>query len=430
MLSRPVSFVITSAAVALAIGLQLLIPALPPFIFLFPAVWLAAYFGGATAGTAAILIASVFTVARQTAFADGQFDRWEGLSLLAFLGGSGLAVVLVHRYQAALRRLDRERLRLRTVLRAANAATWEIDPKGRLTWDENFYALVGLDPQVTPPTTDTFLAMVHPDDRERMAAARRAIDAGKDFSPFDEYRLIRAGREMVWLENHRTRTDDAGGRYVIGITQDVTRRKLAEEKVQLLLREASHRAKNQFAVIQAIARETMRSTGPEAFDAAFSQRLAALARSHDLLVRGNQNGIDLRDLVTAHLAPFGAGARAALTGPELIISANAAQYLGMAFHELSTNATKYGALSVETGGVDVTWSIEASPGGDSVIVVWQERGGPRVNVPNTSGFGSIVLVRLAPRALMGEAKIFAEPDGLRWWFTAPYDAVTSEPQAQ
>jgi PAS domain S-box-containing protein len=426
MLSQPIAGIVTAGVLAAAIGLQLLFPALPPFVVLFPAVWLAAFVGGTIAGAGALLVALAFAALRQSAFGDGVLDRWELLSLVAFAAGAGLAIAIVHLYQATLRRLNRERVRLRAVLRAANAATWEIDPKGELFWDENFYALVGLDPQQTPPTTENFLAMVHPEDRERMAAARRTIDLGGEPAPFDEYRLTRPGGEMVWLENHRTRIEDAAGRYVIGITQDVTRRRLAEEKVRLLLREASHRAKNQFAVIQSIARETMRSTEPEEFDAAFSHRIGALARSHDLLVKGNRAGVDLRDLVTVHLAPFGAEARATLTGPELGVGPNAAQYLGMAFHELSTNAAKYGALSVPAGGIDIAWSIEAGPAGRAVVVAWQERGGPSVTIPKTSGFGSTVLLRLAPGALLGEAEMSAEPGGLRWRLTAPYEAVTSE----
>jgi two-component sensor histidine kinase len=294
-----------------------------------------------------------------------------------------------------------------------------------LFWDENFYNLVGLDPQTTPPTTENFLAMVDPRDRERMAAARRAIDAGGDFSPFDEYRLIRPGGETVWLENHRTRFDDVG-RYVIGITQDVTRRKLAEERVNLLLREASHRAKNQFAVIRSIARETMRSTDADGFDDAFSQRLAALARSHDLLVKGDWQRVELRDLVSAHLAPFGAEARAALTGPPLGTTANAAQYLGMAFHELTTNAVKYGALAAAGGRIEVTWTVVEDASGNKVVVEWRELGGPPVAAFKPTGFGSSVVLRLVPRALFGEAEMTVESDGLRWRLTTSYEAVADK----
>jgi PAS domain S-box-containing protein len=307
-------------------------------------------------------------------------------------------------------------------LRAANAAVWEINPAGELFWDENFYALVGLDPQTTPPTTENFLAMVDPRDRERMAAARRAIDSGADFRPFDEYRLIRPDGETVWLENHRTRFYDRG-RYVIGITQDVTRRKLAEERVNLLLREASHRAKNQFAVIQAIARETMRLTNPDRFEDAFSQRLVGLARSHDLLIKGAWEEVDLGDLITAHLAPFGAEARATLRGPQVGIAPAAVQYLGMAFHELSTNSAKYGSLSVPSGTVEVTWIT----GEDKFVIEWRELGGPPIAEIKATGFGTSVLSRLVPRALFGEAEFAPERGGLRWRLTTRCDAVMNPP---
>jgi PAS domain S-box-containing protein len=425
MVSRGVADLLAAIVLGVAIAAQLLFPTLPPFILLFPAVWLTAFVGGPIAGGVSLLVSLAFVLLRQTAFGDGKLDLWEGLGLLAFTAGAGLAIGIMHLYQQAVARLNRERMRLDAALRAANAAIWEINPQGRLFWDKNFYALVGLDPQNTPPSTEAFLAMVHPEDRERMAAARRAIDAGEAFSPFDEYRLTKPGGDTVWLENHRTLFEEAG-RYVIGITQDVTRRKRAEQRVQLLLREASHRAKNQFAVIQAIARETLRSTGPSQFEEAFTKRVGALARSHDLLVNGNGNAVELRELVAAHLAPFGAEARAVITGAGLGILPNAAQYLGMAFHELSTNATKYGALSIPNGTIEIRWTVVADPAGDRIVIEWLEHGGPPVAAPPSRGFGTSVLSRLVPRALFGEATLTASVEGVHWKLTAPYDAVAEK----
>jgi PAS domain-containing protein len=169
------SGLMTAVLVALAI-VQLYLPTLSPFIILYPAVWLGAFVGGPIAGGAALLVALAFVVFRQTALGDGQLDGWELLALLAFAGGAGAGIAIVHLYQTAVARLNRERSRLRAALKAASAAVWEIDPRGQLFWDENFYSLVGLDPQTTPPTTGNFLAMAHPEDRERMASAPREID--------------------------------------------------------------------------------------------------------------------------------------------------------------------------------------------------------------------------------------------------------------
>ena len=116
----------------------------------------------------------------------------------------------------------------------------------------------------------------------------------------------------------------------------------------------------------------MRSTDPAEFEDAFSQRIVALARSHDLLVKGNWEGVELRDLVAAHLIPFGAESRATLSGSRLAIAPNAAQYLGMAFHELSTNAVKYGALSAPQGRIEVSWKVVIDPSGDKIVIDWLE----------------------------------------------------------
>jgi PAS domain S-box-containing protein len=422
----PLSAAIAIAIVIAVVLLQYLLPRLPPFATLLTGVLLACFIGGRIAGIAAILITTLFAIFRAIA-APTETVVWEILGIACFLVGAVLCLLVVHLYETAVGRLRRERQRLDTALKAANAAIWEISPDGQLYWDHNFYNLVGLDPEIDPPTTTRFLEMIDPEHRERMAAARRLMDKGEAPKPLDEYRLTRPDGRTIWLENYRTRISE-GGSYFIGITQDITRRKNAERRVRGLLREAAHRAKNQFTVILAMAREASHGAQSAAdFQSVFGARLQALARSHDLLVSGDWKGTTVRELLLAHLEAFGAQARCEAHGPDFTITTNAAQYLGMAFHELATNALKHGALASEDGRLRVTWAVEEAPGGDSQFTLtWEELGTGPVAAPKDEGFGTKVLLRLAPAALSGTSHMEPGSDGLSWTIQAPLSAVMDE----
>ena len=352
------------------------------------------------------------------------------MNLASFLVAGGLSVFIADRYQRAVSRLTRERTRLQAALEAASAAVWELSPNGKLYWDEHFYRLVGLDPSETPPATATFLEMIHPEDRPRLSEARRLMSEGRDPPRLDEYRLTRPNGDTIWLENHRTRVQD-GGNYFIGITQDVTRRKLAELGVQALLRESDHRAKNQLAVIMSVVRETSRTARePAAFEEALALRLQGLARSHDLMIKGNWKGTTLRDLAVTHLEPFCSVDRCDIDGPDVAVSANAAQYLGMAFHELATNAVKYGALQGDAGRVRLAWDIRDRPEGAELALTWTESGAPAATQPESAGFGTKVLQHLVPGALSGRAERRLQPEGMVWEFVAPLASLSDGAERQ
>ena len=211
-----------------------------------------------------------------------------------------------------------------------------------------------------------------------MREARRLMGQGLQPAERDEYRLLRPDGKMLWLENYRA-SDPTNEKFFIGITQDITQRKNAEERVELVLKELAHRIKNQYAVIIKIAKDTYQQAATaKDFNEAFQSRMLGLARSNDLLLRGGGREVDLRTLLLSQVESFGNSGRIELSGPPIAVSADAAQYLAMAFHELSTNALKHGAFSVETGRVDVTWTIS----GDlpaSFKIIWQERGVRRQN---------------------------------------------------
>ncbi len=141
---------------------------------------------------------------------------------------------------------------------------------------------------------------------------------------------------------------------------DITERKHQEERIKLLLGEVNHRAKNMLAVVQSVARQTA-AASPQDFLERFSERVQALAASQDLLVEAEWRGVRLTELIRKQLAHFKGliGSRIELRGPSLLLSASAAQTLGMAIHELATNAGKYGALSVSEGRIAIGWGATA-----------------------------------------------------------------------
>ncbi len=421
---KPLRLAVAALGLTIAFLARVALPELPPFLLSYPAVGLAAFLCGRAIGYIALAVAAAFVIVSAVYAKGAPVWPWDVIATTCFLGGGALLITIVDLYDNVNIRYRRERNRLQAALRAADAAVWEITPLGELFWDENFYRLVGLDPQKTPPATEQFLAMVHPEDRERMAEARRMIDLGLDPRPIDEYRLTRPDGRVVWLENHRTRVIEDEGAYIIGITQDVTRRKQAEERISALLREASHRAKNLFSVVIAVARETRHGKAPDDFLEAFGQRVVALARSHDLLVTGDWQGTSFRELVIHHLEPFGAVGRSEIDGPDLSISSFAAQYLGMAFHELATNAAKHGALSTKTGKIRIGWQVCSKDG--MLRLNWSESGSaPPERRDGATGFGTKVLRQLVPAALSGESTLTLLPDGLMWTLTSPWSAIVN-----
>jgi PAS domain S-box-containing protein len=216
---------------------------------------------------------------------------------------------------------------------------------------------------------------------------------------------------------------------VVGLTcasVDVTERKEGEAHLRLLLRELTHRSKNLLAVIQAMARQTARHTGSiETFLTQFSARLQALAASHDLLVRESWYGASLGELIRSQLGGYfdGSSNQVSIDGPAIALKPEAAQNLGLALHELAVNAAKFGALSVPTGRVSITWCRRESTDGSAVELDWRERLGPKVKVRRKKGFGTMVIERNLARALDAEINMDFDPDGLHCHIVIPASQI-------
>jgi PAS domain S-box-containing protein len=318
--------------------------------------------------------------------------------------------------------------RLRFVTESATLGHWDWDiASGRLEWSPTCKRLFGI-PEKERMSHERFLAALHPDDRMRTDQAVQACLEGKGDRDYDiEYRTLWPDGSLHWIHARGSAVFEANRAVrMAGIALDVTERKRAEEHVRFVMSELSHRTKNLMAVVQAIAWQTaQRSAGFEDFEQNFTQRIEALARSHDLLVNRNWEGVVLEDLVRAQLAPFldSTMERLAAHGPALLLMPQGAQDLGLALHELATNASKYGALSVANGKIDIGWRID---GGKRFQMTWRETGGPAVRAPTHKGFGFTVITSTLSRAFNGEARLGYSPEGLTWELAAPIGHVITE----
>jgi PAS domain S-box-containing protein len=214
-------------------------------------------------------------------------------------------------------------------------------------------------------------------------------------------------------------------RFVLAMIRDITERKRAEARVQWLMREVNHRAKNILSVVQAMAHHTRAGLHQE-FVSEFEERIRGLSASYDLLVNNKWQKVPLVELVRAQLAHFGdlMNNRIAVCGADFWITSAAAQTIGMALHELATNAGKYGALSTDAGYVDIAWRLERTDDdGHRFTMKWSERGGPTVMAPTRHGFGWTVLCQMTKMLLGANVALEFAPAGVVWCLACPADRV-------
>jgi two-component sensor histidine kinase/PAS domain-containing protein len=319
------------------------------------------------------------------------------------------------------------RERLQFALAAGRLGSWELDVEtADYTASDHGKANYGRGPDETFVFSD-LLSSIHPSDRARVRDAMdSAILTGSDYDI--EYRVIVPSGDVRWLQvrGQSAIMGKGGARRMAGVSMDVTERKEAEERQRLLLNELNHRVKNTLATVQSIASQTLRTaTSEAAFRDAFEARLVALSKTHNLLTDQNWRGASLHDLVISELRPHaggreGGGSRILLESErDVRLNPKAAVALGMAMHELATNAVKYGALSVPAGRVTVRSRIE----GRSLLIDWVESGGPPVAVPQRRGFGSRLLEQGLAGELAGDVRLGYLPDGLVCHMELPLHAL-------
>ncbi len=314
--------------------------------------------------------------------------------------------------------------RIARALEAGGLGAWELDFKTNIArGDERIRTMFGV--QTSDIRQEEFLSLVHEDDRSMVQTAlAQAANPGGDGHFHYEYRIRRPSDGVeCWMNSQGQIVFD--GKQPVranGVTYDFTERKRIEQHVHLLMREVNHRSKNLLTVVQAIARQTARRSDPVDLVARLSERIDGLAASQDLLVKNDWQGVDVGELVAAQLSHFKEliGTRILLRGGAARLTAAAAQGVGMALHELATNAAKYGALSNATGRVTICWKI-ASQGTPEFAISWTEEGGPAVIEPTRSGFGQMVIGRMAESAISGSAEIDYRESGFYWKLTGPLE---------
>jgi len=263
--------------------------------------------------------------------------------------------------------------------------------------------------------------LIIPDDkRDEEADILRRLKLGERIDPFQTTRRHRDGR-IVPISISISPIKSRAGKLVgaSSIARDISETRESDRRLRLLMREINHRVKNQYAVILAVIRQTAtRTRSIEEFEKRVRERIMALSHSHDLLSQVDWAGVRLADLVAHQLQPFEALQLVRVLGPDIALDANAVLNLGMAFHELIINAMRFGVTDV--GGISVTWRLTSEEGGTLFELVWSEPAVAYADLlAQEDGFGALVLGKLVPSALSGQAR-WSFTDGLILWkLTAP-----------
>ncbi len=323
--------------------------------------------------------------------------------------------------------LSRERFIQSLSLGVAEIGVWTRDlTTDEVTWDQRLREIVGAQSTQLTPQKNDLTDFIVDEDRQRVRdALAMTKDHGKAFE--EEFRLLRPDGETIWLHARAERTQQNNRSLVIGITADITERKLTEERSEFMMRELDHRVKNLLAIILSIAEITARSAPDvQSYKGGFRARLDAIARTHSLLADARWSGVELRSLIEDEVVDRSAAGRVEIDGPQVPISPGAAQSLSMLLHELNTNARKYGSLSVDGGRLKILWYKLGGEDGE-VVLTWQETGGPQVHTPSHRGFGSKVINQIIERQLGAKVTTDWNPAGIILSVRIPISSVRPPP---
>jgi two-component sensor histidine kinase/CheY-like chemotaxis protein len=323
-------------------------------------------------------------------------------------------------------RLQESEQRRSLAIVAGKMGSWDWDwVNGDWMWDEGQYQILGVDSKTFVVTPSSIQTLLHPEDIGELRKALAHFAKGaKSYEA--EFRIIRPDGEIRWCVGTAAATIDKAGRVVriSGVTVDITERKHAEERQNLLAREVDHRAKNALALAQSIVRLT-RGENVKAYIRSVEGRINALARVHTVLSLSNWQGAEIRRLIDEELAPYAVGDQIAMSGSELQLQPATAQTLALALHELVTNSAKYGALSTRSGRLSLTWENESG----LLRLFWEETGGPPVQEPTTRGFGTTTVIASIESQLGGEAKFDWRREGLLCRISVPLSPTRVTPDS-
>lgn len=268
--------------------------------------------------------------------------------------------------------------------------------------------------------------IVPADKRDEEGEILRRIKLGERIETFETVRRHRDGRPVpisITISPIKSRSGRLVG--ASSIARDITETRENERRLRLLMREINHRVKNQYAVVLAVIRQTAtRSRSIEEFEKRIRDRIMALSHSHDLLSQVDWAGVSIADLVTHQINPFEALQTLQAFGPDIALDANAVLNIGMALHELIVNSLRFGADGSD--GISVTWKVMPDPGGDAKLfeLTWSEPAMQYAELlAHDEGFGALVLCRLVPSALSGQASWSFSDNRLVWKLTAPLSRI-------
>jgi two-component sensor histidine kinase/DNA-binding response OmpR family regulator len=307
-------------------------------------------------------------------------------------------------------------------LAAGNMGSWHLQVgDDKFVWDEGQYRIFGVDRSFVPTLEET-RKFVDALEWERLTTS--FVQATPSNNAFQTEMCVkrRSGEQRLCMIAAAVSFDDDDRMVrVDGVTVDITDRRETERRQALLAREVDHRARNALAIVQSVIRLTSTTETTDAFKEAVDGRVRALAQAHELLAQARWQGADIVRLVQEELAPYDAtGQRVRISGPSVVIAPDRAQTIALILHELATNAAKYGALSVPTGVVTISWQIVHA----ELRLAWVETGGPRVQPPSRQGVGTRI-IRASASAIRGGHVDFAwPPDGLALTLVVP--ATNSE----
>jgi PAS domain S-box-containing protein len=343
-----------------------------------------------------------------------RFDPLDG----SFLGMSGINLDITERLEAEQQVAESTRLRNAIMLVSPDAIV-SVDEQGRfLDLNAGAERIFGYarSSVIGKPMEDLIVPEAH--RARHVEGMKRYLETGQTqiLNRRVEMSALRSDGSEFPAEIAVVRIPDSDPAVFTAFIRDISARKAAEEHNRMLMGELNHRTKNILSVVQAVARQTARHAAPDDFNRTFNSRLLGLAASNDLLVKYDWAGVDVAELLAAQLSYLNdaVGTRLILRGGAVRIEPKAAQTLGMAIHELSTNSLKYGALGQSEGRVDLHWTISHQSGAPRLTMCWRETGLVGVAAPAKKGFGHSVIVDMAAAALDADVEVEFADSGFQW----------------
>jgi two-component system CheB/CheR fusion protein len=353
-----------------------------------------------------------------------------------FIGGAVITftnLTSITRAQTALRQSEE---RFRAIANLVPELLWSSEPNGSGSWfNQRWLDFTGQ--TLEEAQGEGWAQVIHPDDRSE--SRQRFLAAIESHDPLErEHRMLGRDGEYRWFIVRAEPSFDEAGNVTqwFGSATDIHEQRMAindlrqsEGRTRLLLAELQHRVRNTLAVVRSIAqRSAATSDSKEDYANHLDGRLSAFARVQAAVTRDPEAGLDLGALITNELLAYGAKVDeqvARIEGPPILLGANSAELIGMAVHELTSNAVKYGALNGAGGQLSVTWSLVKNSEQTALLIEWKESGVTISAKPTRRGFGTELLESRIAYELEGETTLRFDADGLRCIMTLPLDRIAA-----